>query len=434
MESWRHLPGVVNPALQTCHHEGALLDLFQSRWCEGSKWLYESHDKWPSSAATSDEEEVNAERRKTLVTSRINVYNSCDWHFSYFSQYTEMVRMVAWIQRFVKNCRKGDQKYKGELTSEEFEAAEKFILTKVQQESFSGVDDKRINHLDPFYEEGGLIRLRSRVCNGEDTQYYRFPVVLQSKHEVTIKLMRHYHLKSCHVGVQSTLSLLREKFWILSGRRSVRSVISKCVLCRRYTGKHLASCLDWDVTTREMSVQHIRWHFNPPTAAWWGGFWERFIGVMKHLMRKTLGRASLDYETLLTLLCECEAIINSRPLTYLWDYPKELVVLTPAMFLRDQVDWRLPACDAIDNASSCRKVRRVQTLREELPKRFRLEQFGQLKLVSANKTHGQIALNEIVLVSNDGSKRLDWPMGQVVELFPGKDGSVRLCKVKSVKG
>ncbi|XP_072384599.1 uncharacterized protein [Diabrotica undecimpunctata] len=148
--------------------------------------------------------------------------------------------MVAWIHRFVENCLKGDQKYKGELTSEEFVAAEKFILTKVQHESFSGVNDKRINHLDPFYEEGGLITLRSRVCNREDTQYYHFPVVLPSKHEVTIKLIRHYHLKSCHVGIQGTLSLLREKFWILSGRRSVRSVIYKCVLCRRYTGKHLA--------------------------------------------------------------------------------------------------------------------------------------------------------------------------------------------------
>ncbi|XP_072389367.1 uncharacterized protein [Diabrotica undecimpunctata] len=527
MESWRHLPGAVNPAdLQsrgcTSRH------LFQSRWWEGPKWLYESRDKWPSSAATNDEEEVNAERRRTLVTSLVNVYNSCDWHFSYFSQYSKMVRMVAWIQRFVKNCRKGDQKYKGELTSEEFEAAEKFILTKVQQESFSGVDDKRIIHLDPFYEEGGLIRLRSRVCNREDTQFYRFPVVLPSKHEVTIKLIRHYHLKSCHVGIQDTLSLLLEKFWILSGRRSVRSVISKCVLCRRYTGKHLAvhtpplsanrvreavafevtgidfagplflktgekvwicmftcaifravhlelccslstsnflqalrrfvsrrgrpktiysdngtsfvgaenalSCLDWDVITREMSVQRIRWHFNPPTAAWWGGFWKRLIGVMKQLLRKTLGRASLDYETLLTLLCECEAIINSRPLTNLSEDPQELVALTPAMFLRDQVDCGLPDCDAIDNASLCRKVRRVQTLREEHRKRFRLEYLGQLKLVCANKTHRQIALNEIVLVGNDGSKRLDWPMGRVVELFPGKDGSVRLCKVKTAKG
>ncbi|XP_072384598.1 uncharacterized protein [Diabrotica undecimpunctata] len=182
-----------------------------------------------------------------------------------------------------------------------------------------------------------------------------------------------------------------------------------------------------------MSVQRIRWHFNPPTAAWWGGFWKRLIGVMKQLLRKILGRTSLDYETLLTLLCECEAIINSRPLTYLSEDPQELVALTPAMFLRDQVDCGLPDYDAIDNASLCRKVRRAQTLREELRKRFRLEYLGQLKLVCANKTHRQISLNEIVLVGNDGSKRLDWPMGRVVELFPGKDGSVRLCKIKTAK-
>ncbi|XP_072400939.1 uncharacterized protein [Diabrotica undecimpunctata] len=77
MESWHHLQGAVNPADLpsrgcTSRH------LFQSRWWEGPKWLYESRDKWPSSAATCDEEEVNAVRRKTLVTSLVNVYNSCD--------------------------------------------------------------------------------------------------------------------------------------------------------------------------------------------------------------------------------------------------------------------------------------------------------------------------------------------------------------------
>ncbi|KAJ8952302.1 hypothetical protein NQ317_017615, partial [Molorchus minor] len=52
---------------------------------------------------------------------------------------------------------------------------------------------------------------------------------------------------------------------------------------------------------------------------WWGGFFERLIGLVKQLLRRVLGRASLNYEELLTVICDCEAVVTSRPLTYVSD-------------------------------------------------------------------------------------------------------------------
>ena len=49
---------------------------------------------------------------------------------------------------------------------------------------------------------------------------------------------------------------------------------------------------------------------------------------MKDCIKKTLGRAKLNYEEMETLLCEVEGTINSRPMTYLSDDPSE--ALTPA--------------------------------------------------------------------------------------------------------
>lgn len=43
-------------------------------------------------------------------------------------------------------------------------------------------------------------------------------------------------------------------------------------------------------------------------------------------------------------------------------------------------------------------------------------------------------MNEVVLVGNDDSKRLNWPLGRIIELLPGKDGKVRLVRVKTTKG
>ncbi|XP_035205802.1 uncharacterized protein LOC118180857 [Stegodyphus dumicola] len=90
--------------------------------------------------------------------------------------------------------------------------------------------------------------------------------------------------------------------------------------------------IDWSKITRQTEIQKIEWKFIPPTAAWWGGWWERLVRVVKELLRRTLGRAVLTYEELETVMCECERVVNSRPLTYLSEDTEDLVPLTPAMF------------------------------------------------------------------------------------------------------
>ncbi|GFW43001.1 integrase catalytic domain-containing protein [Trichonephila clavipes] len=79
----------------------------------------------------------------------------------------------------------------------------------------------------------------------------------------------------------------------------------------------------------------ISWKFIPPQVPWWGGFWERLIGPVKRTLRKTPGKTSLNHEEMYTVLCDCESLINSRPLTYVTDDVEDLEPLTPAMFLQD---------------------------------------------------------------------------------------------------
>ena len=53
------------------------------------------------------------------------------------------------------------------------------------------------------------------------------------------------------------------------------------------------------------------WKFILEKSPWWGGFYERLIGVMKNLLMKAIGRARLTYDDILTILVEIESIINS---------------------------------------------------------------------------------------------------------------------------
>ncbi|GFY63697.1 integrase catalytic domain-containing protein [Trichonephila inaurata madagascariensis] len=68
--------------------------------------------------------------------------------------------------------------------------------------------------------------------------------------------------------------------------------------------------LDWIEVTRETMTNKILWKFIPPTAAWWGGWCVRLVCIVKESLRRTLGKCTLTYEELNTILCDFEWIIN----------------------------------------------------------------------------------------------------------------------------
>ena len=52
---------------------------------------------------------------------------------------------------------------------------------------------------------------------------------------------------------------------------------------------------------------------------------------VKQSVKKTMGRTTLDYDALQTAVVEIEAIINARPLTYIYDDEESLSSpLTPS--------------------------------------------------------------------------------------------------------
>ena len=61
---------------------------------------------------------------------------------------------------------------------------------------------------------------------------------------------------------------------------------------------------------------YIQRKFILERSPWWGGFYERLVGIMKSCLHKILGKKLLTFEELRALIYEIDCTLNLRPLTH----------------------------------------------------------------------------------------------------------------------
>ena len=79
----------------------------------------------------------------------------------------------------------------------------------------------------------------------------------------------------------------------------------------------------------------IRWKFTTELSPWQGGFYERLVGIVKNAFKAVVGRRLLQWEQLHTFVTEIEAVVNSRPITYVYSDANSAIALRPMDFLMD---------------------------------------------------------------------------------------------------
>ncbi|XP_015435709.1 PREDICTED: uncharacterized protein LOC107191234 [Dufourea novaeangliae] len=94
----------------------------------------------------------------------------------------------------------------------------------------------------------------------------------------------------------------------------------------------------------------------------------------------------------------------------------------------------MPDCDDVNRCDINKRLRYRQMLREDLRRRFRSECLGKLSYESKTRNLASvIGVGDVVLVGNDDRKRMDWPLAGVMEVIRGKDGNVRLVRLKTAR-
>ena len=193
--------------------------------------------------------------------------------------------------------------------------------------------------------------------------------------------------------------------------------------------------MDHDYIRVKLRREGIEWLFNPPAASHMGGVWERQIKTTRKVLAGLTHEHGdrLDDESFRTLMCEVEAVINSRPLTLASNDPTDLHPLTPNHLLTTKSAVILPPPGNFqkNDVYMHRRWRRVQYLVNLFWTRWKKEYLLTMQeRCKWQQPKRNLMLGDIVILRDENTPRNVWPLGLVVQIEPDAQGFVRTVVVQ----
>ncbi|XP_029173240.1 uncharacterized protein LOC114942104 [Nylanderia fulva] len=250
---WSHVPSAENPADCASRGLSASELVSHSLWWTGPPWLRQPSTAWPihdmtNTRPTNELQQVSAELRKTKV---LHIEGEEEWDLLYkFSSWTKLVRVTAYVHRFLALLRKEKvRKFKKDstLSVDELKRAEQFWLSYVQRRAFkvefktlqkTATISKRssLRTFAPFLGKDSVLRLGGRLRHSALSYDEQHPVIVP-RGQLAYLLIAQAHKSTLHGGVQIVLRTLRQNYWLMGGRNSVKGYIRQCIPCVRHSAK-----------------------------------------------------------------------------------------------------------------------------------------------------------------------------------------------------
>ena len=180
----------------------------------------------------------------------------------------------------------------------------------------------------------------------------------------------------------------------------------------------------------------IKWRFNLSRAPWWGGQFERLIGLFKSAFYKTIGNGTLQWAELEEVVLDVETTLNNRPLSYMED-DVQLPVLTPNSMLHINPNY-IPELKAhhLEEKDLRKRAKHLQKCKEMMWNRRTREYIRGLREQHRRAGGSQISfpnMGDVVIVKDTQKNRNRWKLAIVTDLIKGKDGITRGAKLRSGK-
>ncbi|XP_057308167.1 uncharacterized protein LOC130646050 [Hydractinia symbiolongicarpus] len=252
-DMWFHVAGVENPADPPTRSIDDFVSLFNGIWFNGPSFLLNDNIHYD---VTTDFSKTEVEKELKASTDIQNVLtvteqNAVDLNeivdFSRYGSLNRLIHVVAYVIRFKNNLiakiRKNEESNNDEnLNVDEVTKSLDHIVRAEQQAMTKNSNfNKTKSNLNVYQDTEGFFRLKSRFGESKLTDDQKHPLLLREGSHVTMLIVRNAHEEVLHFGVESTLAKIRERFWILRGRKTVRNVLRRCVICRRFQGRTMTS-------------------------------------------------------------------------------------------------------------------------------------------------------------------------------------------------
>ena len=136
---------------------------------------------------------------------------------------------------------------------------------------------------------------------------------------------------------------------------------------------------------------------------------------------------------------EIEAVVNSRPLTYVEDDAEGISQpLTPSHLVNGRKIANTPNSEYFDivsnNETLTRRARHHKRLLSQVTKQWKKSYLTSLREthLKRNKKHGkeQISVGDVVLLKDESTKRMFWKLAVITELITGANKKVRAATIK----
>ena len=181
-----------------------------------------------------------------------------------------------------------------------------------------------------------------------------------------------------------------------------------------------------------MTNKGVEWECITPRSPHKGGLWEAAVKGGKLCLQKVTRGQTFTLEEMVTVIAEIEAILNSRPMC---KHPTEDSALTLAHFLIGESLHDVPILNT-DTKLLKQRYLLIRDVVNSYWKEWRNCYLRQLQVRNKWRSSAEnVQVGEVVLIMDDDTPPMTWPMGIVSQVFPSKtDGLVRLVEVKTIKG
>ena len=262
VNQWMYVDSRSNPADKTSRGISPSNHEKVDRWLNGPEFLWLDASKWTTHGkkdipeVDQDDPEVKT-KLSVHATSAVNKGITSTVQ-SRISSWSKLLRVTAWVMRWIKIVRKQVNKTNIDeesptqlhvLSVEELIATEVVVIKGYQRMEFEqefmvldGCRNKKLKEsigcLNPYIGEDGLIRVGGRLQESNLDEKIMHPVMLPKKGKLTEMIIRWCHQKTAHSGRNITLNEIRTSgYWVIQGNSAVKEVISRSFTCRRLRGK-----------------------------------------------------------------------------------------------------------------------------------------------------------------------------------------------------